>query len=223
MKATFILAALLIIVLVLTLFCIIVPLLFMVDRVTLTGTPLLFMFFACIGFGFMLVEISQMQRFNIFLGHPTYGLSVVLFSLLLSSGLGSYTTQKIDNANARDKAIIRLLFLLFALIVFGILTPYAVNLFQSSITIVRILVATVLLFPLGISMGMAFPLGMKMASAKSLSLTPWLWGINGATSVCGSVLAVAIAMNFGISTSYWTGFSFYCFSFIVILMRQTKN
>ena len=66
-------------------------------------------------------------------------------------------------------------------------------------------------------MGMAFPIGMKIASNRSASLTPWLWGINGATSVCASVVAVAIALSSSISTSFWTGFSFYAVAFLAFL------
>ena len=53
---------------------------------TLPGSGPLLVFFVAIGLGFMLIETSQMQRLIITLGHPTYGLSVVLFALLLSSG-----------------------------------------------------------------------------------------------------------------------------------------
>ena len=48
-------------------------------------------YFCAIGMGFMLIEISQMQRLMVFLGHPVYGLSVVLFTILLFSGIGSVT------------------------------------------------------------------------------------------------------------------------------------
>ena len=72
-------------------------------------------------------------------------------------------------------------------------------------------------------MGMAFPLGMKIATIKSASLTPWLWGINGATSVCASVLAVAIALSSSISTSFWTGFLFYLVSFTALVFLQVEG
>jgi hypothetical protein len=62
---------------------------------------------------------------------------------------------------------------------------------------------------MGVFMGMAFPLGMRLAMASRAGLGPWLWGVNGATSVLASVLAVVIAMAFGISASYWTGFASY--------------
>lgn len=222
LKAVFVLGVLLFTVTCLTFLCIIVPLILTTNRGTLRGALPLFMFFAAIGFGFMLVEISQMQRLNIFLGHPTYGLSVVLFALLLSSGLGSYLTRKIGNPGSSGSANL-LLFLLCTLFLFGIITPYAITSFQSSTTMIRIFIATGILSPIGLFMGMAFPLGMKMASTRSTSLTPWLWGINGATSVCASVLAVAIALNSGISASFWSGFLCYFVSLIAFVFASQKR
>jgi hypothetical protein len=95
--------------------------------------------------------------------------------------------------------------------------------FGGSGMMLRILVAIAILFPLGLFMGMAFPLGMKMASIRSASLTPWLWGINGATSVCASVLAVAIALGFGISASFWTGVSCYIVAFVAFLWASGQE
>jgi hypothetical protein len=217
--AVSVLGFLLIIVVGLTLLCFIVPLVITTKTAIRTETLPLFIFFAAIGFGFMFVEISQMQRLIIFLGHPTYGLSVVLFALLLSSGLGSYSTRKITDIGAGvvNPAIVYLLGLLCMLGVFGKFTPYITSLFQGSATMLRILVAIATLFPLGLFMGMPFPIGMKIASVRSASLTPWLWGINGATSVCASVLAVAIGLGSGISGSFWTGFSCYVAAFIAFI------
>ena len=223
MQAVFVLVALLITVILLIFLCIIVPLILTTNKGTLRGALPLFIFFAAIGFGFMLVEISQMQRLIIFLGHPTYSLSVVLFSLLLSSGFGSYLTQKVGNPISTNSANLLLFLLLCSLLIFGILTPYAINAFQGSITTVRISVAIGTLFPIGLFMGMAFPIGMKMASTRSASLTPWLWGINGATSVCASVLAVVISLSFGISKTFWTGFSCYIVAFIIPLLTRLKK
>ncbi len=193
-----------------TLICIWLPLRSMKKTVVRSVMPHL-LFFAAIGLGFMLIEISQMQRLIVFLGHPTYALSVVLFSLLLSSGFGSYTTRNITYAG-RD-AVVRLLLLLFAMLVFGVLTPYATAAFSSSTNAVRIVVATGILFPLGFFMGMAFPLGLKLAASQVDALTPAFWGVNGATSICGSVLAAAISMNAGIASTFWIGFVCYGFAF----------
>lgn len=220
MKAVYILGILLIIVIGLTFLCIIVPLILTTKKASLRGVLPLFIFFACIGLGFMLVEISQMQRLIIFLGHPTYGLSVVLFVLLLSSGLGSYSTQMISNPNVRRSAVVRLILLICALAIFGMFTPYAINVFQGSIIMFRILIAIVILFPIGLFMGMAFPLGMKIASIRAASVTPWLWGINGATSVCASVLAVVIALSSSISTTFWIGFFCYVVATIAFVLAN---
>jgi hypothetical protein len=69
-------------------------------------------------------------------------------------------------------------------------------------------IAAVVTFPMGLVMGTAFPLGMKLA-ARSPALTPWLWGINGAASVCASVLAVTIALGSSISSSFLCGVASY--------------
>jgi hypothetical protein len=74
---------------------------------------------------------------------------------------------------------------------------------------VRIFVAVCLLAPLGLVMGMPFAIGMRAASQRPGAPTAFLWGINGAMSVCASVLAVVIALFFGISTAYWAGFLAY--------------
>jgi len=178
------------------------------------GRPVLF--FASIGFGFMLVEVSQLQRLNIFLGHPTYSLSVVLFSLLLFSGMGSWATKYLESPSG--PLIQAVLFgLLLALAWFGLGTPWLWQVCRASVTPVRILVAVACLAPIGLLMGTAFPLGMQWVSRAHQPLTPWLWGINGACSVCGSVLAVIIAMNAGISSAFWAGLA--CYAVAAASMR----
>jgi hypothetical protein len=209
MKAVVVLGVLLVTVIGLTLLCIILPLVLSARPGALRGSLPLFTFFASIGLGFMLVEISQMQRLIIFLGHPTYGLSVVLFALLLSSGLGSWLTHGVEASGSLVPAIARLIVLLAVLAIFGAVTPHLVRAFQGSETALRIALAVGTLFPVGLFLGMAFPLGMTVTASRAPGLTPWLWGINGATSVCASVLAVAIALSSGISTAFWSGFACY--------------
>ncbi len=219
--ALFILGTLLILVLVLTSICIFVPLFLKGRNRSAKGSGWLILYFAAIGFGFLLIEVSQMQRLVIFLGHPTYSLSVVLFALLLSSGVGSYLTQNIELSTIKRDAFHRFVMLLAALLLLGILTPYISRVFQSYSNPVRILIAILLLFPAGLFMGMLFPIGMKMASGDRESIKPWLWGINGATSVCASVLAVVISLSFGISAAFWCGVAFYVIACVALL--RTSN
>jgi NADH:ubiquinone oxidoreductase subunit 3 (subunit A) len=223
LRAVFVLGVLLFVVIALTLACIIAPLALTTKKSALRGAGPLFVFFASIGFGFMFVEISQMQRLIVFLGHPTYGLSVVLFALLLSTGLGSQLTQKMSSHRATAAMMWRFGLLLCALVLFGKLTPYAVGVFQGATTPLRILVATGILFPLGVFMGMAFPLGMKVATDNFRPITPWLWGINGATSVCGSVAAVVVALNASISASFWTGVACYVIAVVAFLSATQES
>ncbi|MBN1550850.1 hypothetical protein JW979_05260 [bacterium] len=218
MKAIIILGVLLSIVVFLTILCIIVPLLLTTARKIIYKASPLFLLFAVIGFGFMLIEISQMQRLIIYLGHPVYGLSVVLFALLLSSGLGSYSTQKVNIDHLKASGLIRILSLLVLIFIFGKLTPYVITTTQSYTTIFRIIIAILQLIPLGFFMGMVFPLGIKISSKKAAILTPWLYGINGATSVCASVIAVVIAINWGISKCFWSGFYCYTVALIAFLL-----
>lgn len=206
-QAVFVLGTLLLTVTVLTLLCIFVPLGLTTDRGALRGAGPLLAFFAAIGLGFMLIETSQMQRLIVVLGHPTYGLTVVLFALLLSGGIGSWLTNRVPIERAAEAGMRRLIVLLALLVLFGWLTPAVADRLQRADTLVRVAASVVMLGVPGLFMGMAFPLGMKLASGSERfgRLTPWFWGTNGATSVCASVLAVAIALSWSISAAFWTG------------------
>ncbi len=225
MRAVFVLGVLLLTVTILTALCIILPLALATRREQLRGSGPLLSFFGAIGLGFMLIETSQMQRLIIILGHPTYGLTVVLFALLISSGIGSYFTAGFSAARWQAAAW-RLALLVVVLAAFGAVTPAVAHRFESATTAVRIAVAVGVLFPPGFLMGMAFPIGMKVAAARAPDLTPWLWGINGATSVLASVVSVAIALTFSISTAFWTGVVCYVVAlaaFIVAAQRPGES
>jgi hypothetical protein len=209
LQAIRILGVLLLIMIGLTTLCIIVPLGLTTRRFQLTGTYSLFGYFFAIGLGFMFVEISQMQRLMVFLGHPTYSLSVVLFTLLVGSGVGSLLTQRLGRRLELRKRAILLLLLVVVLAGFGVLTPWVISAFAGATTPVRILTAVTILFSIGLFMGMPFPLGMKAASRYAEVLTPWLWGVNGAASVLCTVVAMVIALTWGISASFWAGVGCY--------------
>ena len=93
--------------------------------------------------------------------------------------------------------------------VFGLLTPEVIERMAGATTPVRIATAVAILVPCGLLMGMAFPIGMRAASRRPGAPRAFLWGINGATSVCASVFGVAIAVFYGISTSYAIGVGAY--------------
>ncbi len=203
------------VVLVLSLLSIVVPLRFSKSNPVITGKSLqLLIFFGLIGFGFIFVEIAQVRKFEHFLGNPTYSLSVVLFSLLLAGGCGSYLTQRTPLSSILG----RLFVLLAVVLTFGFASNPVIHSFEASTLTLRILIASFMLFPLGLALGIAFPLGMKLASAQSKTLIPWLWGINGAACATASVLVVVAILSFGISASYWMGFAFYVLATLAYLM-----
>lgn len=206
LRAVRVLGALLAIVLGLTALCLVGPLAATRrTRALPRGAWPWLVYFASIGLGFMFVEISQIQRLVVFLGHPTYGLSVLLFSLLLSSGIGSLLVPSIADRAAARRAAWRLPALLGVVAVFGLVTPAVTETFRADPTWLRIAIAVAMLSPLGLFLGAAFPLGMATASLRHAEIAPWLWGINGAMSVCASVVAIAISLAFGISAAFWVG------------------
>ena len=204
-------------VLVLTFLCIVLPLLLTIKRVRLAGMLPFLAFFGAIGLGFLFIEVSQMQRLTLFLGHPTYALSVVLFSLLLFSGIGSYATERIAKAGPSRINLLPFVPLLIILVAVGLLTPVIADHVESARTPVRILTAVGLLAPMGLVMGMPFPIGMRVVSAVPDAPTPFFWGVNGATSVCASVLAMSIAQSSGISMAFWVGCACYVIAALGLL------
>jgi len=161
-----------------------------------TGT----IYFALIGTGFMFAEISLLQYFGVFLGHPIYAMSVCLFSLILSAGLGSLASDRLAlNTAPRITA--------WGVLVSGYLFAAQVVLpgifaaMSSGGVMVRIAVALAVLMPAGFLMGFAFPTGMKMVNTISREPAAWFWGINGATGVLASTLAVMIGIAMGINVT----------------------
>src|SRR5262245_53400539 len=133
-------------------------------------------YFSAIGMGFMLIEISQMQRLMVFLGHPVYGLSVVLFTILLFSGLGSTTVGALG---PRPAAVIaRVIALLSTLVAAGLLTPLVTVWARAEATGLRILLSVLLLAPPAFCMGMMFPLGLSIWR-RHQGLLPFFWSTNG--------------------------------------------
>jgi hypothetical protein len=211
----------LVIVILLTGLCIVLPLCARGGVARVRGAIPLLAFFAAIGVGFMLIEVSVMQRLIIFLGHPVYGLTVILFVLLLAGGAGAALSNRISHGAWRRGALV-LAALCVVLAACGGLTRWLAHDLAATSTSVRIAASATVLGVMGIGMGMAFPLGMR-AAAHRPELTPWLWGINGATSVLASVLGIVIAIASGTTTAYWLGVTAYavaCAAYVIAAGRE---
>jgi hypothetical protein len=179
------------------------------------------LYFAAIGLGFILVEIGQIQRLTLFLGHPVYSLTVVLFSLLLATGIGSYLCGRVvlDRADSagRIRLVIGLLLAVSVGTALGI--PPLLGLFDQAGMTPRLLISITVLFAMGVPMGMAFPVGLSLADKELPRATPWLWAINGALSVVGSVAAVILSIAWGITATCAIGAA--CYLLAWALMNMT--
>ncbi|HEY3638301.1 MAG TPA: hypothetical protein VGK90_09115 [Rhizomicrobium sp.] len=173
-------------------------------------------YFAGIGLGFMLIEISQMQRLMVFLGDPVFGLTVLLFSLLLSGGLGSFTVKPGDTS-ATLWYRSALCFIVLCMV--GLLTPKITTMLSGVGIPERIAASVALLAPAGFCMGMMFPTGMIL-SREFAEQQAWFWGVNGAASVFASVLGMALSMEYGIAEAYWTGVACYFLCVLLALPRS---
>ncbi len=157
-----------------------------------------FLYFAALGCGFMFVEISLMQKFTLFLGHPTYALSIVLSVILAFSGLGALTSSRVK-AVTRPVMLVLLAaivgLILLDLIAIGPLLAQAIGLEWP----LRILLTVLILAPTAFALGFPFPLGVRLLEQRAPVLIPWGWAINGFLSVAGSILSIMLAMAMGFS------------------------
>jgi predicted membrane-bound spermidine synthase len=170
----------------------------------------LVLYFACLGLGFILVELGLMQRFILFLGHPIYALSVVLSTLLLASGVGSALSTRLLGRFGVAGSVRRVVAVLLAL-----LLVYALSLgplFLATLGLplaMRIAVASLLVGAIGVPMGTLLPLGVQASNRFGQDVTAWGWGVNGATSVVGSTLSMSISINYGFTTTLLVGIGAY--------------
>ncbi len=154
-------------------------------------------YFLLIGMGFMLVEIALLQRFSVFLGHPTYSLSVVLFTVILSTGLGSLISDRLPLDSRLRLAAWSVMTAVYIMLLPAWL-PGVLRAFDDAPLLTRAAIAVATLTPAGVLMGFGFPTGMRLIGAVDRRPTPWFWGINGAAGVTASVIAVACSISFGI-------------------------
>ena len=171
-------------------------------------------YFGLLGIGFLCVEIPLIQTFILLVGRPTIAFAVVLFALLIASGLGSLASRRIPWSSG---AIV--LTILIALY------PTLVRALTNTILLapieLRVIAGTLALFPLGFLLGMMFPKGIAYLEDCSPTLIPWAWGINGATSVISAIGSALLALAFGFSFVMACGAV--CYGLGALLVNGTKR
>jgi predicted membrane-bound spermidine synthase len=165
-------------------------------------------YFASIGFGFMLIEVSLIQKCVLFLGSPIYSLSAVLATLLISAGIGSALVTRTGWATRKIMSVFGGSFL-----VFFVALTFAINpLIYSLISVPlwgRILITACMVAPAGVLLGVFFPTGLRALKHNAADYLPWAWGINGCTSVYGSFVAIYLAISFGFTITMLIGAAAY--------------
>lgn len=174
-------------------------------------------YFLLIGIGFMTVEIALLQRMTVFLGHPIYSLSVVLFTLILAAGIGSFISDRLKLDSVPRFAIWSLLTGGY-IVALPLWLPDLLITFDSADLSSRVGLAIGVIAPAAFLMGFGFPTGMRLISAVDRRPTPWFWGINGAAGVLASIFAVANSISFGISATMNVGAACYLLLMPLVLV-----
>ncbi|MBL8216803.1 MAG: hypothetical protein JNK87_39150 [Bryobacterales bacterium] len=166
------------------------------------------LYFVAIGVGYILIQIALIQKFVLFLGHPVYALTVIIFSMLVSSGLGSYFSRHLIGGS-RERWL-RVLFLVAGLVVVlafvtGPITGYGVGWPRW----VKLPLSALLIAPAGFFMGMPFPTGLGYLEKRHAPSVRWAWSLNAAASVMGSAVSMFAALYLGLLQTLLVGAGMY--------------
>ncbi|MGQ9492765.1 MAG: hypothetical protein ACUVR2_03240 [Anaerolineae bacterium] len=209
-----ILVALLVLATFLSILFILLPLVFSSRKRLIASSPLhltalYLLYFASLGLGFLFVEMPLLQQFILFLGQPTYSFSLVLFSILLFSGVGSSVAGRFPLLRILPILVVIVLvypFLLSKLFVFAI--GWSLPL--------RLAIAVLSLGPLGFLLGQPMPGGIRLLEQHAPQWIPWAWAVNGCASVISSIVAVMGAVSFGFSCILIVGALTYLLAYAVM-------
>jgi hypothetical protein len=179
-------------------------------------------YFLFIGTGYILIEVGLIQKFVLFLGHPTYALTVVIFSMLVSSGIGSFLSARLLG---RDQGRLIKALGLIALVI-ALLAIVVSSLLSSLVWlpwVLKVALTVGLIAPLGFVMGMPFPTGLKRLEEWHAPSVRWAWSLNAAASVMGSVGALVCAIYLGLVQTLMVGGLFYLAALAIIARVRTNG
>ncbi|HKW96387.1 MAG TPA: hypothetical protein VJN43_01590 [Bryobacteraceae bacterium] len=173
-------------------------------------------YFLVIGGGYILIEVALIQKLVLFLGHPTYALTVVIFSLLVSSSFGSYASKRlIGSSTAKWNVALAGVAVLVALMVLEV--SWLLNKAIVLPLALKIAITIVLIFPAGFLMGMPFPTGLARLEEWHSPSVRWAWSLNAAASVLGSVAALVLAIYWGLVETLLVGAALYLGALVIVV------
>jgi hypothetical protein len=176
-------------------------------------------YFAGLGLGFIMIEIAFLQRFSLFLGEPVYTFAVVLASLLVFTGIGSFLSAFFPRGRG-GMLVAMMLAIVAVLLATTLVMPWAFSATLGLSLSWRIAVAAGLIAPIAILLGMPFPLGLRIVGEESPTLVPWAWGVNGFCTVIGSVGAMILGMAFGFTVVLAVAGSCYIAALVAMMMPR---
>jgi hypothetical protein len=161
-----------------------------------TGKAPTLVYFAMLGFAFILVELLFIQLFMKLIGYPLYAVATVITVMLVGAALGSMASPRVVGPTSERWAIP------FAgVVVSGIavwaLYPAVSEYVMASPEALRIAAATALILPISFFMGMPFPLGILELRSKPAGAIAWAWSMNGVCTTIGSVASVLLTVSIG--------------------------
>jgi hypothetical protein len=176
-------------------------------------------YFLCLGAGYILVQVALIQKFVLLLGHPTYALTVIVFSMLVASGIGSYLSGRLvaddDVRLVRVLSAVAVLVGTLAFISTPLVTAAAGWPLQAKIALTTLAVA-----PAAFLMGMPFPSGLRRLEKRHAPSVRWAWSLNAAASVLGSASAIFLAIYIGLRATLLVGAGLYLCALLVILATR---
>jgi spermidine synthase len=172
------------------------------------------MYFSFLGAGFIIIEFVFIQVFMKLIGSPLYTSSIVIFMLLFSAGIGSFTTSKL-NITPDNRWQLPFLGVVAMVLLLLFSYPFVFNFFLASPLFMRILVACVLIFPLGFFLGMPFPLGILTLENLPRGAVAWAWGMNGLFTVMGGLAGVILSITWGFQVTLLIAAFQYVLAFLV--------
>jgi len=180
-------------------------------------------YFVFIGTGYILIQVALIQKFVLLLGHPTYALTVIIFSMLVSSGMGSFMSRKILKGS--DRSLIKALLAVFVLVtLLAFVAPIVSEAGIAWPLWAKFIVTGLLIAPVGFAMGMPFPTGLTRLEQRHKPSVRWAWALNAASSVLGSASAIFLAIYLGLRETLLIGGCMYLLALIVIrFTRQTES
>jgi hypothetical protein len=186
------------------------------------GIATMIPYFAALGVGFILIELALLQKLILLMGNPTMTFALLLFTLLMSSGAGSLLSSRIAKSNMKN-----LVFVIGGIAGLGILyVLFLPPIIYSTIAQpfeVKAAVSIAILAPIGFLMGMPLPTGMRLLKVHRPDYIPWMWAVNGAFSVLGAVLAIALGILYGSSLAMVLGILIYLIALGISFASKKKT